>query len=131
MGLKGLTWSQPCYYRIDRLPFISTEKEIDQLISRVGSHISAFLQLIKETAIRPGEAWQLKWHFCIKKIDQKFSKPNLEDIRGLFNYSIESLLKYWNQVTQLPRQNDFYRITNIQNIFNMCLVMDNILEILG
>ena len=127
--LKGLTWSQPCYYRIDRLSFISTEKEIHQLISRVGSHISAFLQLIKETAIRSGEAWQLKWNFCIKRIDQKISNMNLKDIRGLFNYSIESLLKYRNQFTQLPLQNDFYRIMNIQNIFNMCLVMDKILEI--
>ena len=68
------------------------------------------------------------WNFSLKEMDQKFSTPDLEDIRFLFNYSLESYLKYQNQFAELPIQNDFYRIRNAQNIFDMCLVVDKILE---
>ena len=43
------------------LPFIPLEKEVDQLIAGCNSKTAAFLQLLKETGIRCGEAWKLKW----------------------------------------------------------------------
>jgi integrase len=52
---------KPHYNRIDRLPFIPLEREVDQLISSVGKKTATFLQLLKETGMRPGEAWNLKW----------------------------------------------------------------------
>jgi integrase len=58
---KGMEFKKPRYRRIERLPFIPSETEIDQLISAVGYKTAAFLQLIKETGVRPGEGWNLRW----------------------------------------------------------------------
>jgi len=58
---KHITFNKPYYRRIDRLPFIPLESEIDQLISGDGKKTATFLQLLKETGMRPGEAWDLKW----------------------------------------------------------------------
>jgi len=44
-----------------KLPFIPTERELDDLISGTGKKLSTFLQLLKETAMRCGEAKRLKW----------------------------------------------------------------------
>jgi integrase len=44
-----------------KLPFIPTEKEIDQLIASCSKKVSTFLQLLKETGMRSGEAIRLKW----------------------------------------------------------------------
>ncbi len=41
------------------LPYIPTEREIDQLIAGFGPKYSCFLQLLKETAFRPIEATRL------------------------------------------------------------------------
>lgn len=56
-----MLWDPPRYKRLDKLPFIPTEVEIDQLIFGCSQKVSVFLQLLKETAIRCGEAWSLKW----------------------------------------------------------------------
>ncbi len=43
------------------MPFIPYEEEIDALISGCGRKTAAFLKLLKETGMRFGEAWRLKW----------------------------------------------------------------------
>jgi integrase len=55
------SWDPPRYHRIQKLPFIPKEEEIDSLIAGCGSKTSAFLQLLIETGIRAGEAWKLEW----------------------------------------------------------------------
>ena len=57
----GQKWNPPIYKRVKKLPFIPTEAEIDQLIAACSRKLGAFLQLLKETGMRPGEAWALKW----------------------------------------------------------------------
>jgi integrase len=57
----GGAWSPPIYRRVETLPFIPTEGEIDQLIASCGNKTSTFLQLLKETGARCGEAWQTEW----------------------------------------------------------------------
>jgi len=58
----GLTWDKPyCRARTQKLPFIPTETELDALIAGSGKKLAAFLQLLKETAMRAGEAKRLKW----------------------------------------------------------------------
>ncbi|MGB9760128.1 MAG: hypothetical protein ACPLZG_09915, partial [Thermoproteota archaeon] len=57
----GGKWDPPKYKRVDKLPFIPTEQELDALIAGCGKKMAAFLQLLKETGIRAGEAWNLKW----------------------------------------------------------------------
>ena len=58
---KGISWAPPRYKRIEKLPFIPLESEVDQLISGMGKKQACFLRLLKETGMRPGEAWQLQW----------------------------------------------------------------------
>jgi integrase len=58
---KGTSWIPPRYKRIEKLPFIPPESEVDQLISGMGKKQACFLRLLKETGMRPGEAWQLQW----------------------------------------------------------------------
>ena len=56
-----MKWDPPIYHRIKKIPFIPKEKEIDNLIAGVGPKTAPYLQLLKETAVRAGEAWQLRW----------------------------------------------------------------------
>ena len=81
LDMRGVTWTKPLYRRIDKLPFIPSEKEIDALIARMNSCIAAFLRLLKESAMRPGEAWNLRWvdvdteRSCVTITPEKHSRP--------------------------------------------------------
>ncbi len=57
----NLPYTPPRYQRIEQLPFIPLETEIDQLISKLGKKPAAFTQVVKETGARPGEVWRLEW----------------------------------------------------------------------
>jgi integrase len=62
LKMQGKTWTPPIYRRVRKLPFIPTEAEIDQLIAGCSKRIATFLQLLKETGMRCGEACDLlKW----------------------------------------------------------------------
>jgi integrase len=61
LQMLGKTWKPPIYKRVRKLPFIPAEAEIDQLIAGTSPRISTYLQLLKETGMRCGEASQLKW----------------------------------------------------------------------
>ena len=47
--------------RTNKLPWIPLEKEIDALIAGCSRKIACFLQVLKETWCRCGEAWRLEW----------------------------------------------------------------------
>jgi integrase len=50
-------------YRITRpLPYVPPEKYLDQLIASCTGQMSIFLQTLKETGARPGEALKLEWN---------------------------------------------------------------------
>jgi len=59
----GITWVKPKLPRPIRKipPYLPTEAEIDALIAASPKKLAAFLQLLKETAMRSGEAIRLKW----------------------------------------------------------------------
>jgi integrase len=59
--MTGGKWDPPRYNRVKKLPFIPTEAEVDQLIAGCGPKTATLLQLLKETGMRIGEAWRLKW----------------------------------------------------------------------
>jgi integrase/rubredoxin len=61
LKIHGGKWEPPIYKRIRKIPFIPTETEIDQLIAGSGKKMSIFLQILKETGARSGEAWKLRW----------------------------------------------------------------------
>ena len=59
---KGFEYTPRKYPRQIKLPYVPTEKEIDQLIGGFSdSKYGPFLQLLKETAMRAGEAKRLDW----------------------------------------------------------------------
>jgi integrase len=49
------------WQKTERIPYVPLESEIDQLMAASNPKTSTFLQLLKETGIRSGEAWSLKW----------------------------------------------------------------------
>jgi integrase/recombinase XerD len=59
--MLGIRWTPPIYRRVRKLPFILTEAELDQLIAGCSRRMATFLQMLKETGMRCGEACQLKW----------------------------------------------------------------------
>jgi integrase/uncharacterized protein YlaI len=49
-------------YRVTRpLPYIPKEEYLDELIASCNNQMASFLQTLKETGARPGEAWKLEW----------------------------------------------------------------------
>jgi integrase len=61
LKIQGLQWEKPKCKTVRPFPFIPKETEIDALIAGCGKKLSAFLQLLKETAMRCGEAKRLMW----------------------------------------------------------------------
>ena len=61
LKMSGGKWDPPKYHRIETIPWIPTESEVDQLIAGTSYRVGNFLSVLKETAMRPGEAWKLKW----------------------------------------------------------------------
>ena len=61
LKLNNMTWEKPKCKVTRKFPFIPLEKELDALIAASGKKNAAFLQLLKETAMRSGEAKRLLW----------------------------------------------------------------------
>jgi integrase len=80
---SGGTWNPPRYRAIEKLPFIPTEGEIDYLIAACGQKTSTFVQLLKETGARSGEAWRLEWtdidneNRTVRITPEKHSNPRI------------------------------------------------------
>src|SRR4030067_3226297 len=84
LKMQGKTWTPPIYKRARKLPFIPTEAELDQLIAGCSPRLSTYLQLLKETGMRCGEACELlKWtdidfeQRSIRITPEKGSKPRI------------------------------------------------------
>jgi integrase len=61
LHMSGGTWNPPRYRTVSKDPFIPFESEIDSLIAGCSPRVSVFLRLMKETAVRCGEAGHLCW----------------------------------------------------------------------
>ncbi|MEM3465031.1 MAG: tyrosine-type recombinase/integrase [Candidatus Jordarchaeales archaeon] len=61
LRMNGKHWDPPSVNITRKLPFIPLESELDALIACCGPKTAAFLQLLKETGLRVGEALRLKW----------------------------------------------------------------------
>ncbi|MCW4046664.1 MAG: tyrosine-type recombinase/integrase [Candidatus Bathyarchaeota archaeon] len=84
LKIQKLTWEPPRTKVNRKFPFIPTEKEIDDLIAGCGKKCSTFLQLLKETAMRCGEAKRLEWtdidfekNIITLNLPEKGSNPRL------------------------------------------------------
>jgi integrase len=105
---KGIAFEKPQYRRVERLPFVPTETEIDQLISAVSRKMSAFLLLLKETGTRAGEAWNLKWtdidseRSCVTVTPEKNSNPRQLKITNQLSAALNSLPRVSGYVFRNP-----------------------------
>jgi hypothetical protein len=61
LKMQAKTWSKPIYQSVKKLPFIPTEEELNNLIASCNRKTATFLQLLKETGMRCGEAFMLQW----------------------------------------------------------------------
>jgi len=83
LQMIGASWQPPKYRKISKLPFIPLEAEIDQLIAATSKRVSTFLQILKETGARSGEAYNLKWtdldynNCTIRITPEKGSNPRI------------------------------------------------------
>jgi len=106
----GITWEPPiCERPTRKLPFLPLESEIDQLIAACGKKTTAFLQLLKETAMRVGEANKLEWtdiDFARKAIT--LNNPEKNGNPRMFKVSTKLL----NMLSTLPKKD--------QRVFGNC-----------
>jgi integrase len=110
----GLTWEAPFYEIIRKLPFIPTEQELDDLIAGSPNVLAAFLQLLKETGMRRGEAIVTPW----KDVDLErriiyCNNPEKGSNSRIFSELSGKLL---NILNNLPRENDLVFGTSTMNM---------------
>ena len=95
LKMTGGRWDPPKYKRVEKLPWVPLEVEVDQLIAGCSRKVATFLQLLKETGMRPGEAWQLRWadvdfeKGTVSVTPEKGSKPRIFKISS----KLEAMLK--------------------------------------
>jgi len=114
LQMVGGNWEPPKYRRVEKLPFIPTEEELDQLIAGSGPKMSAFLQLLKETGMRAGEAWSLKWtdidfaNGTVRVTPEKGSNPRIFKMSPKLTSMLNSLREYnWGQDNPKRRNQNF------------------------
>jgi integrase len=100
----GLSWKAPIYEIIRKLPFIPTEQEIDDVIAGSPNTLATFLQLLKETGMRRGEAIAVPW----KDVDLErrivmCNAPEKGSNARIFSDLSGKLL---NMLSNLPRESD-------------------------
>ena len=106
---KHIQFDKPNYRRIERLPFVPLEAEIDQLISAAGRKTGTFLQLLKETGIRPGEGWNLRWidldpeKNAVNIAPEKNSNPRQSRISTRLMAMLNRLPRRYEYVFRNPR----------------------------
>jgi integrase len=115
LKMQGLKWSPPIYRRVRRLPFIPTESEIDQLIAATSKRTGTFLQMLKETGMRSGEATNLRWtdidfeNGSVRVTPEKHSNPRILKISSklacMLNEMPKDTLKVFNTETERIRRN--------------------------
>ena len=95
--MSGGKWEPPRYKRVQKLPFIPIEAEIDQLIAGCGPKTATLLQLLKETGMRIGEAWRLKWteidnvSNSVRVTPEKGSNPRIFKLSGKLMAMLDAL----------------------------------------
>lgn len=100
LKVNGMQWEKPKCKIARKIPFIPTEQEIDALIASSNKKLATFLQLLKETAMRSGEAKRLKWtdvdlerRIIILNEPEKNSNPRIWNISHKLTAMLNALPK--------------------------------------
>jgi len=103
LKMHGARWEKPKYTIEQKIPFIPTEQELDALIAGAGKKLAAFLQLLKETAMRAGEAVRLEWTDTdFERRIITLNKPEKRSNPRIWKVSIELIAMLKN----LPRDSE-------------------------
>jgi integrase len=109
LALTGGTWERPKYEIIDKEPFIPQPSEVKQLIAGCSPRMACFLQVLSETAWRPGELWQSAWKDydqptrTVRVTPEKGSKSGTYKISKELATMLEALpRKYGDRVFSTP-----------------------------
>ena len=97
-----IKWLAPIYQAEQPLPFIPTEKEIDEIISATSINISALLELLKETGCRTVEAIKLEW----KDINTEQKAVNITGAKGSNSRTLPIKEKLIGMLNHLPKENN-------------------------
>jgi len=98
---NGLAWEKPKCNVTRKIPFIPTEAEIDSLIAGCPTKLATFIQLLKETAMRSGEAIRLLWtDLEIERRLLTLNRPEKNSLPRQWNNLSQKLLDMLNA---LPR----------------------------
>jgi integrase len=101
--MMHIQWEPPCYKHIKSLPFIPSEKEIDTLIAGMSKKVAASLQLLKETGMRIGEAWNLRW----TDIDHERSAIRCKAEKHGNPREFKVSAKLLGMLNMLPKRNEY------------------------
>jgi integrase len=97
----------PTYKFTRPLPYVPCEEFLDQLIACCGVQMAAFLQTLKETGARPGEAWRIEWNdIDIENRKIHISQPE----KGCNARLLRITPKLLNMLLALPRDSKRKRI---------------------
>ena len=133
---KGIPFDKPRYRKIERVPFIPLESELDALISAVGKKTSCFLQLAKETGMRSGEIWNLKWQDvdlerqCVNVTPEKNSNSRQLKISNHLVATLNLMPKKWSFVFRNPATNPIDSIEHFRRNYikirkNLAIKLNN------
>jgi integrase len=103
LKFQGLTWEKPICNVTRKFPFIPTEQEIDDLIAGCSNQVATFLQLLKETAMRSGEAKRIQWTDV--DFDRRvlvLNEPEKNSLPRIWNPSPKLL----NMLNAMPRKSE-------------------------
>jgi integrase len=125
---KQIPFDKPHYTRIEKLPFIPTETEVDQLISGLGPKTACFLQLLKETGMRPGEAWNLEWtdldfeRGTVNVTPEKGSRARQLKASNRLLAMLNNLQKPWTHVFRNPNTIPLKSLDDFRRNFELARV---------
>jgi integrase len=95
---KGIDWIPPKFNPVFPLPFVPRDEDLTELISGMGPKMAAFLQIMRETACRAGEAWQLQWH----DVDQDGNLITITAEKGSYSGQYRISNRCLALINQLP-----------------------------
>lgn len=115
LKMLGLTWEKPRYKPVEKLPFVPTEIEIDELIAGCSKQISTFLQFLKETGARRGEIFNLKWtdvdlvNRTVRITPEKGGEPRLFRISEKLTTMLSNLPKLSDRIWKIKSAKNLER----------------------
>jgi integrase len=107
----GIAWKPIKIHYEPRQVFIPLEKEIDALISGCGKTTATFLQVLKDTGARVGEAVKLKW-IDVNTENNTIAINNPE--KGSHSRTVKVSTKTVAMINALPKKNEYIFTPNVR-----------------